>query len=215
VSDVEVVIFDLDGVLADTAGCHGRAFTRLWRDLGLSGPEYSAIAGRRTLEVVTEVAAGLHPTQAQLATWVRAKQEYARQCLRREPIIYPDVEPALEALARAGLALAVGTAASRQGAGLVLERLGLRAGLAALVTGDDVAAGKPAPDIYVEALARAGTAPERALVVEDAMPGIDAALAAGCRVASVRTGAQAAHPRFIGAFADLREVAAALGAEVA
>ena len=210
----DLVVFDLDGVLADTAGCHARAFERLWRDLDLHGPEYSAIAGRRTREVVSEVSASLRPTAAQVASWVAAKQRYARHCLEREDIAYPDAGPTLRALAEAGYALAVGTSASRAGAALALGRLALDTAFAAVVTGDDVSAGKPAPEIYALTMARAGALPRRSLVVEDSAPGIDAALAAGAHVASVRTAVQRAHGRFAGAFPDLVGLAAALGVGV-
>ena len=96
----------------------------------------------------------------------------------------------------------------------MLRRLKLQEAFAAVITGDDVAAAKPAPDIYRRAVAAAGAAPAQALVVEDSLPGVDAGLAAGAQVASVRTAVRRPHPRFVGAYADLFDLAGSLGAEV-
>jgi HAD superfamily hydrolase (TIGR01509 family) len=204
----ELIVFDLDGVLADTARCHARAWAQLFAEWGRPAPEYAAIAGRRTVDVIVE--AGAVPPGA-VAGWVARKQELARRLLATDEVLFPDTRAALRAMARRGLRLAVGTGASRATAETVLSRLAGGVAFEAVVTADDVARGKPDPEVYDRVLALTAVKPERALVVEDSPAGVEAGLAAGARVASVRSPVRAAHPRFVGGFEDLAALAAWLG----
>jgi beta-phosphoglucomutase-like phosphatase (HAD superfamily) len=79
-----------------------------------------------------------------------------------------------------------------------------------LVTSEDVARGKPAPDTYRLALERSGSTAEQTLVVEDSIAGLEAAAAAGTWSAAVRTHCQFADPRFLGNYPDLRALLMAI-----
>jgi len=208
-----LVAFDLDGVLVDTSACHARAYAELWERLGTTGPPYTEIAGRRTEEVVAEVALPLGLEAAQLEEAVRFKQRRARALLASEAIVFEDAVPCVRALHARGLRLALGTGASRETAQLSLARLGLEAAFDVLVSAEDVRVGKPGPEVYRLCCARAGASPERTLVVEDSGTGIAAACAAGTWVACVRSGLVIAAPRWLGSFPDLRHLQAALASE--
>lgn len=205
-----LVIFDLDGVLADTSSCHRRAFAELWAHLGLEGTPYERLAGRSTAEAVALETAPLSPDADQIRAWTQHKQARARSLLTSEDIGFDDTRPALDALQAAGLELAVGTSASAASARLVLQRLGLWSHFRTVCTSEAVSRSKPAPDIYTEVLRRCDTTPSSALVVEDSQAGLQAGLQAGAWTASVRTGLSQEHPRFIGAFADLGDLAASV-----
>ncbi|MGE0451977.1 MAG: HAD family hydrolase [Vicinamibacteria bacterium] len=204
----ELVVFDLDGVLADTSRYHASAWAELFAELGRPAPPYETIAGMSTRDVIVE-RAGVPAERA--AEWVSRKQQLARRLLAREDVLFPDAGPAVRALASKGLRLAVGTGASRETAEIVLARLGLAEALEAVVTASEVGRGKPDPEVYARVLTLTGVAPERALVAEDSEAGVASALAAGADVATVRSGYQVAHSRFFGAFADLAALAARLG----
>lgn len=208
---LDLIVFDLDGVLVDTTACHRRAYDDLWRLAGCAGPPYEVIAGRRTLDVVTDVTAPLSPSAAQVRDWVTFKQARARRYLAEVDIAYPDTRPCLAALAATPMRRALATGASRETAEIVLARLGAREGWAAVVTADDVTAGKPSPEVYLAVMAVTACPPKHTLVVEDSAAGLAAAAASGAHVASVRSGLPAASPRFLGAFDDLRAVLATLG----
>ena len=208
---LDLIVFDLDGVLVDTTACHRRAFDDLWRLAGCAGPPYDLIAGRRTLDVVADVTAPLSPSAAQVREWVTFKQGCARRYLAEVDIAYPDTRPCLAALAATPMRRALATGASRETAEIVLARLGTCEGWAAVVTADDVTAGKPSPEVYLTVIAVSACPPERTLVVEDSGAGLVAAAASGAHVASVRSGLRAASPRFLGAFDDLWAVLAKLG----
>ena len=57
-----LIIFDMDGVLADSSPCHARAYQDLWKEIGVEGPRYDSIMGRPTGEVIREVTRDLAPT---------------------------------------------------------------------------------------------------------------------------------------------------------
>lgn len=200
---LDLIALDMDGVLTDSTPVHARSYADLWDRIGIEGPEYSAIAGWTTRAAVRRHTAGLGPSPEQIAEWVAFKQARARELIATGNLLYPDVEPALAWMAARGLRLAVGTGASRTTATALLRQGGVLDYFGVLVTADDVAQGKPAPDTFAEAISRAGATPARSLVVEDSSSGLLSGDAAGAWTASVRTGERLDSPRFLGAHADL------------
>jgi HAD superfamily hydrolase (TIGR01509 family) len=203
-----LIIFDMDGVLADSSPCHARAYQDLWKEVGVEGPAYDSIMGRPTGEVIREITRDLRPTSEQVELWIRFKQERARAYLQKGTVTFPDTREVLERLTASGTAIAVGTSASRDTAELLLRQIGVLPLIPVLVTSDDVGEGKPAPDTYLEALRRSGGVPDRTLVVEDSLSGLRAATAAGTWSAAVRNNLPYSDPRFLGNFPDLRSLAA-------
>lgn len=203
-----LIIFDMDGVLADSSPCHARAYQDLWKEVGVEGPRYDSIMGRPTGEVIREITRDLAPTTEQEEQWIRFKQERARVYLQKETVTFPDTREVLEKLTASGTAIAVGTSASRETAELLLRQIGVLPLIPVLVTSDDVREGKPAPDTYLEAIRRSGGDPDRTLVVEDSLSGLRAATAAGTWSAAVRNNLGYSGPRFLGNFPDLRSLAA-------
>jgi beta-phosphoglucomutase len=205
-----LIIFDMDGVLADSSPCHARAYHDLWKEIGVEGPPYDSIMGRPTGEVISEITGHLGPTPEQVEQWIRFKQARARAYLQKETVTFPDTREVLEKLTASGTAIAVGTSASRDTAELLLRQIGVLPLIPVLVTSDDVREGKPAPDTYLEAVRRSGGAPDRTLVVEDSLPGLRAATAAGTWSAAVRNNLRFSGPRFLGNFPDLRSLVAVI-----
>ena len=210
----ELLIFDMDGVLVDTAPSHGRAYEDLWSMIGVQGPQYETIAGRKTSEVITSFAKGLKPVAAQIDEWTRFKQERARTYLTTEVITYDDTIPSLAALAQKNIPLALGTGASRETAELLLRELGISKFFNIVLTAGDVQNGKPAPEIYLEIMSRAGVNPNATLIIEDSLSGLEAAAASQAWVAAVRSGHWVNHSRFIGCFANLRDLLVGIGVTV-
>ena len=208
---LELLIFDLDGVLVDTSDCHERAYGDLWSSMGIRGPAYASIAGRRTRDAVTETTARLNPTVRDIRTWSEFKQERARHYLDAACVSYPDTILALQRLVSRGHRLALATGASRTTATRLLTRLSLESFFLVVVTGDDVASGKPSPDVFTSALSALQVSADAALVIEDSPSGLEAAFAAGARFVSVRSGAIHRSDRFLGQFPDLDRLTQALG----
>lgn len=210
----ELLIFDMDGVLVDTSPSHRRAYEELWSRIGVKGPCYDTIAGRVTSEVITAFTADLKPSREQLSKWVRFKQEQARKYLATESIIYDDTVSSLAALVRSKVHLAVGTGASRETADLVLKQLRIFDFFFIILTAGEVQKGKPSPEIYSKIMVNAAVNPTKTLIIEDSHSGLEAAIASQAWVAAARSGHSVNHSRFIGSFANLRDLLVGIGVSV-
>ena len=202
--DFDLLIFDLDGVLVNSSVCHGLAFRDLWELLGVSGPPYEDIAGRKTIEVVQEYTAELKPNREQIDEWVILKQKCARDYLTNEEIAFDDSVECLRQLTDRKQCLALGTGASRETTLLMLQRFGWEETFSAIVTGEDVVCGKPTPEIYLKAIDSLDVSPQKTLIMEDSHSGLAAALASNAYSVSVRSGIRIENERFVGAFPDIR-----------
>jgi HAD superfamily hydrolase (TIGR01509 family) len=180
---IEAVVFDMDGVLVDTEHLWDEvreALTEEWGGrytpeaqeamMGMSSPEWS----RYLHEVV-----GLREPPEVI------NAEVVRRMLERYEMDLPVVPGAVEAvrrLAREGYRLAVASSSNRELIDGVLRRLELSELFEVTVSSEEVARGKPAPDVYLETAHRLGLPPGRCAAIEDSASGIRAAHAAGMRV---------------------------------
>ena len=180
---IEAVVFDMDGVLVDTEHLWDEvreALTEEWGGrytpeaqeamMGMSSPEWS----RYLHEVV-----GLREPPEVI------NAEVVRRMLERYEMDLPVVPGAVEAvrrLAAAGYRLAVASSSNRELIDAVLRRLELTSVFDVTVSSEEVAKGKPAPDVYLETARRLGVPPGRCVAIEDSASGIRAAHSAGMRV---------------------------------
>ena len=178
------MLFDLDGVLADTEPLHWAAYREVLLELGVDvgieeyrrrfishggGPEYACETYRLPLT----------------AEALRARKEPRYLALLRRGVPpRPGARAALERL-RGGFRTAVATNSERAEVELILGSLGLSPLLDAIVTREDYREAKPAPDAYLTAAARLGLRAEECAVVEDTPRGLGAALAAGMRAVAL------------------------------
>lgn len=180
------LIFDFDGTLVDSMPIHFEAYRRTFAEAGLElapGDFYSNIGGKAS-ETIPKFLRG-RPCARSVAELHARKQAIALELLASEPIPVLAAATLLEAW-RGQAPIALASSGSRSGIELVLERLGWRGWFDAVVTGGDVARGKPAPDLFLLAAERLGAAPPRCLVFEDTDDGVAAARAAGMAVFDVR-----------------------------
>ena len=116
------------------------------------------------------------------------KEELYREVVRERGVeALPGVRDLLAALRVRGIPCVVGSSTHRENIELSLGLLKLGAAFAALVTAEDVSHGKPDPEVFLCAAQKIGMAPERCVVFEDALVGIEAAHRAGMRVVAVAT----------------------------
>ena len=175
------LIFDLDGVITDTAEYHYQAWQRLADEEGLpfdraANENCRGISRRESLLVVL---GGRPATEEQMQTMMARKQGYYEESLAQigPDDLLPGVAGLLDALDAAGIPYALASASKN--ARPVCERLGIAGRLAALADGYSVERQKPHPDLFRFAAAGLGVAAANCLVVEDAAAGVEAALAAG------------------------------------
>ncbi len=185
-SEVRVVIFDLDGVLWRSESAHALAYRQVLEPLGIAGFDYGAWAGRRTDEVFANllVANGLKADRDRVAELTATKRDKAHRLLCDKPPLVNDCARVLQALARR-YKLALASSASAKNVHLFLEASGTHGLFSVVLSGEDVAVAKPAPDIYLTALGHLGLEACEAIVVEDAVSGIRAARRAGIAVVAL------------------------------
>ncbi|GHH10856.1 HAD family hydrolase [Streptomyces lanatus] len=193
------VIFDLDGTLVDSEPNYYEAGRRLLAEhgvLGFTWADHERYVGISTLETVTlwKREYGLRPPVAEL---LAAKNHHYLELARTSTRAYPEMREFVELLAAANVPMAVASGSSLAAITAILSATGLAAHLRTVVSADEVAHGKPAPDVFLEAAHRLGAAPGDCVVVEDAAPGAAAAHAAGMRcIAIPYVPAQADAPEF-------------------
>jgi HAD superfamily hydrolase (TIGR01509 family) len=200
---LRALLFDLDGTLADTERLgHRPAYNRAFRKLGLPfrwGPKlYRRLLRRpggqeRLLHYLERYAPDLGPqaeaVQADPRGWVKTvhslKSRYFRHLVRKGRVpLRPGVARLMGEARAAGLRLAIVTSASRATLKPILRHsLGdeLVRQFDVRVCGEDVEHKKPAPDLYLLALARLDLAPGECVAIEDSEMGLTAATAAGIR----------------------------------
>lgn len=174
------VIFDMDGVIIDSEPRHERAFMDVFEQMGYGqthGIHFEQYLGRSDRAVWVDFIAKHNPkwTLDELTAW---KQNHLIEILRREQPIF-DGLPELVAKVAAQYPLAVASGSVHRVIEEVLAMKSLRRFFPVVVSVQDVAHGKPAPDIFLRAAALLGVEPARCWVIEDSAAGVTAARAAG------------------------------------
>jgi len=176
-------IFDLDGVLTDTAEYHYRGWKRLADEIGIefTRKDNEALRGIPRRESLLLILKGREFSEEQLREMMDRKNNYYLDFIREitSRDLLPGSRELLEEIRAAGLKSALGSAS--RNASEVVERLGITGLLDAIADGHSVALQKPAPDLFLFAAAQLGLIPSECVVVEDAAAGIEAARAGGFR----------------------------------
>ena len=187
------LIFDVDGVIADTEGANARASIAMFAEVfGLTGvvrEDFEAGLGRGAAAYVRAAAErhGLELTDEQVERATARRQENFLALLEREPLgPFPGVlELMSAALDAEDFAVAIATSGTRAKSEAVLKSARVPYERMTCVTGSDVIRKKPAPDLFETAARRCGLPPSRCAVIEDAPDGIEAARAVGAACIAV------------------------------
>ncbi|MHC4913246.1 MAG: HAD family hydrolase [Planctomycetota bacterium] len=191
------LIFDVDGVIADTEPANAQATIKVFRDLfglhGVQPKDFEAGLGRGAAEYVRAAARihGLELTDEQVTAATTARQDNFLMLLKDTPIkTFPGVlELINSALERDDFRLAIATSGTREKSEAVLQSARVPYQQMVYVTGSDVANKKPHPELFLTAAARIRVPPENCVVIEDAPDGILAAHNAGCKCLAVTNSA--------------------------
>lgn len=187
--NIKALLFDLDGVLVDTAVFHFRAWKRLANSLGFDFTEkeneqLKGVSRDRSLRLILNWA-GIEKTEAEREELAARKNEWYLELVNRmkKGDTLPGAEDFLKRAKAAGYKLALGSASKN--AGLILERTGIKPYFDAMIDGNRVSASKPDPEVFLMGAEALGVRPADCLVFEDAQAGIDAARAGGMHVVGI------------------------------
>ncbi len=182
------VIFDLDGVLVDTGWAHRQAWYDLAEKEGftMSDELFTRTFGMQNYQILPMLAGRDLPCEEidRMSDW---KEQRYRDLMAEKLALPPGGARLLGELKGEGFLLAIGSSAPKANLDLVLERLGLHRYFDACVTKEDVINGKPAPDTFLAAARKLALLPQRCVVVEDAVQGVEAGKAAGMPVIALTT----------------------------
>ncbi len=181
------VLWDLDGVLADTSELHYASWREVLPRFGLdmTWEQHLATFGRNNAAILAHMTG-----EAGNPAWVeevsQAKEQAFRRLARERAKALPGAKAWLERLQAWGIQQAVASSAPIENVQTLVEALGFSPYLDALVSGEHLPA-KPDPAIFLEAARQLGVEPRHCLVVEDAVVGVEGAKKAGMRALAVTT----------------------------
>jgi HAD superfamily hydrolase (TIGR01509 family) len=183
---IGAVLFDLDGTLIDSEPNHFLADRALLARYGVAftGADQRRYMGAGALEMMRDLTRrhGLGVDPERLAA---EKDVVYLEIARDRTEVFPAMRRFLEHAFAAGMPLAVASGSSPEVIRTLVDRVGLAGRFLQLVSASEVAHGKPAPDVFLEAARRLGAEPGACLVVEDSALGVEAAGRAGMRCIAV------------------------------
>ena len=182
-------IFDWDGVVIDSSAQHERSWELLALEIGkpLPAGHFKKGFGKKN-QLIIEGLLGWSDDPEEIERLGDRKEELYRELVRQGGMtILPGARELLAALKTSGIPRAVASSTPRTNLDSIFASTGLNEFFDAVVSADDVVNGKPAPDVFLKAASLLGVPPERCVVFEDALFGIEAAQRAGMKVVAVAT----------------------------
>ena len=188
-SGIKACIFDLDGVIVDTAKYHFRAWRKLANDLGFDFTEeqnemLKGVSRMESLRLILELGERTLPQQEMEALAEQKNTEYlAFVDQMTEAEILPGVSVFLSKLKSAGIPIVLGSASKN--AVKILEKINLIEHFDAIIDGTKTSRSKPDPEVFIKGALACNTAHEHIVVFEDAPKGVQAAKAANMKAVGV------------------------------
>ncbi len=185
----DAALFDWDGVVIDSSAQHEESWERLAAEEMLTLPEdhFKAGFGRKNQWIIPNLLNWTDDPPAIERLSQRKEMLYREIVAERGLEALPGVRELFHALRAEGVPLAIGSSTPRANLDMALEILGLHGLFDAIVSAEDVSHGKPDPEVFLSGAARLGAAPNRTVVFEDALVGIEAAQRGGMKVVAVAT----------------------------
>lgn len=182
----QAVLWDMDGVIVDTAPFHLLSWQEVLGKRGVSfaAEDFRRTFGQRNDAIIRGVLGDATPA-AEIEAIAQEKEESYRRYVRGNLHPLPGVLPLLEQLYREGFKLALASSAPLPNLQLVGSALGISHLFQAVLSDGDVSRGKPDPEVFLAAARRLWVKPEDCLVIEDSLAGLEAARRAGMKALAV------------------------------
>lgn len=186
---LKAVIFDLDGVIVDTARFHYIAWRKMANDLGfdITLEQNEQLKGVSRVHSLNQILGwgNIQVSQPEFEGLMRSKNEHYLELISNlsQEDLLPGVRPILDYLHQHQVPFALGSAS--RNARAILKGLKIDGMFSAIVDGNDVTKAKPHPEVFLIAAEKLGVAPDQCLVFEDAQAGVEAANRAGMRCVGI------------------------------
>ena len=194
------VLWDMDGVIADTACYHLSAWQKVFHKRGVNFTEddFKHNFGQRNDTIIRNTV-GKEVSQNEIDIIANEKEKYFRQRVRQNLKPLPGVIKLISSLRERGVKMALVSSAPMENIQLITKGLGIAECFQAIVYGKEVSEGKPSPQGFLLAAWKLGVNPENCIVIEDAIAGVTAAKRAGMRCIAITN----THPKTSLTEADL------------
>ena len=191
-SKAKAIIWDMDGVIADTAPYHLKAWQEVFQKRGVAftKEDFRRNFGQRNDTIIRDTL-GKVTSQSEIDTIAREKERKFRKTVKQNIKPLPGAIELIKSLAQHGFKLALASSAPIENIKLVTKGLDIDNCFHTIVSGRDVTEGKPSPQVFLLAAQRLGIEPGNCIVTEDAIAGITAAKRAGMKCLAVTN----THPR--------------------
>ena len=182
------VIFDMDGVIADSEPLYGEAINIVLRREGVmvTDEDHRAFMGR-SIRFIWRYVIDRFNLAGDVEDWITVYDDVVAELLATNAVAAEGLDWLLEGLKQRGALIGLATGSRTRWAEIILNRLGIADTFQAVATSDMVVAAKPAPDLYLLSAGKLGISPECCLALEDTTYGIASAKAAGMTAIAVRT----------------------------
>jgi beta-phosphoglucomutase family hydrolase len=183
---LQAVIWDMDGVIADTGSYHCRAWQIIFGKRGIEFTEahFMSHFGQRNDTIIRDTA-GQDISPEELEVIAEEKEATYRELVAGNIKPLPGAIELIRQLRERGVKTAIGSSAPPPNVDIVLRGLGILDWFDAIACGREVTEGKPSPQVFLLAAGKLGVAPANCLVVEDAIAGVAAARRAGMKCLAV------------------------------
>ena len=190
-NNIQACLFDLDGVIVDTAVYHYKAWKRLANELGFDFTEeqnelLKGVSRVRSLEIILEIG-GVTKTDAEKEELATRKNTWYVDMINqmRPDEILPGAREFVQACRNAGIKTALGSASKNSMT--ILEKINMVNLFDAIIDGNKVSKAKPDPEVFLKGAEALGVAPSACVVFEDAIAGVEAAINGGMIVVGIGT----------------------------
>ena len=196
----KAVIWDMDGVIADTAPYHFQAWREVFRkrSVDFTEADFKRNFGQRNDTIIGNTL-GERIAESEIGAIAAEKEEIFRKVVKQNVRPYPGAVELIKSLSENGFKVALASSAPIENIRLVTQSLGIDGYFHSIVTGRDVAEGKPSPQGFLLAAQKLGVEPKDCIVIEDAIAGVAACKGGGMQCIAVTN----THPKERLADADL------------
>jgi beta-phosphoglucomutase family hydrolase len=186
INGIRALIFDMDGVIVDSEPLHLIAYQQILArfEIPYTAQDNREFLGKKDI-IIADVLINRHGLPHTPHSFVESKENILFDLIKNQGLERPGLRHILDTAIELKLPMAVASSATMPTIQLVVDTLKIRHYFKTLTSGDEVAHGKPAPDVFLLAAQRLGVEPSACLVIEDTLNGVLAAKAAGMQCVAI------------------------------